>query len=267
MKPSLPTALFDLCLIPAHDNLMFQPRNIVRTEGSLNRIQPSIKRDSRQGIFLVGGPSRHFVWSDENVLRQILSVTQKEQMHWTLATSERTPGSFVRVWRTQVPGIPLMTSQECSSQWLPEQLAKCGTAWVTCDSMSMIYEALTAGTRVGLLELPRLNNDRISRNIRRLIAAGLTVTTSQWLAGRKLPVQIRPFSESNRCAAIIAERLLQPMLSDPLFRPSTDRLKRSSVAADFRSPPGELNSLLASESVRSQQRPANSGFSLREFGR
>ena len=48
MKPSLPTPLFDLCLIPAHDRLIFQPGNIVRTEGSLNRIQPSAEQDSRR---------------------------------------------------------------------------------------------------------------------------------------------------------------------------------------------------------------------------
>jgi len=251
MKPSLPTALFDLCLIPMHDKLIFNPHNVIRTEGSLNRIQPSIEQNSRKGIFLIGGPSRHFAWSDENVLQQILSITQKERMQWTLATSDRTPDSFVRAWRTQVPEISLVTSQECSSQWLPEQLEKCGTAWVTSDSMSMIYEALTAGTRVGLLELPRINDDRISRNVQRLIASGFTITASQWLAGRKLPIQIRQFSESNRCAAIIAERLLQPVVAETPFRPSTDLLKGSLVAADFGSRPVELNSRQASESLRS----------------
>ncbi len=249
MKPSLPTALFDLCLIPIHDNLVFQPGNVVRTEGSLNRIQPSTRQDTRHGIVLIGGPSRHFAWSDENVIRQILSITQNEHLQWTLATSERTPESFVQAWRSQVPEIPLVTSQECSSHWLPEQLASCGMTWVTCDSMSMIYEALTAGTRVGLLELPQLHNDRISRNVQRLVASGLTVTTSQWLSGRRLPIQIGPFSESNRCATIIAERLLQSVVSEPVFRLSTDLLKASSVAANSALPLSERNSRLASESV------------------
>lgn len=222
MKPSLPTALFDLCLIPMHDKLIFHPHNVMRTEGSLNRIQPSTEQNSRKGIFLIGGPARHFAWSDENVLQQILSITRRERIQWTLATSERTPENFVRIWRSQVPEIPLVTSQECSSQWLPEQLAKCGIAWVTCDSMSMIYEALTAGIRVGLLELPQANDDRISRNVQRLVATGLTITTSQWLAGRKLPIQIRPFSEVNRCAAIIARRFLLPGDSERACRPSVE---------------------------------------------
>jgi len=215
MKPSLPTALFDLCLIPAHDNLMFQRGNVVRTEGSLNRIQPSTQHDSRRGIILLGGPSRHFDWSDECVMQQILSITRKERLQWRIATSDRTPESFVQGWRRQVPEIPLLTSRECSQQWLPEQLANSGVAWVTCDSMSMIYEALTAGTRLGLLELPTMTQNRISRNIQRLCATGLTVTTSQWLAGRKLPMPARRFCESNRCSEVIVERFLQPVAARP----------------------------------------------------
>ena len=228
MNPSLPTGLFDLCLIPAHDKVMFQRGNIIRTEGSLNRIQPAPPHDTRNGIVLIGGPSRHFSWSDECVLKQVLSVTQNNQVEWTLATSDRTPESFVHTWRSQMPEIPLFTSQECSSLWLPDRLAECGTCWVTCDSMSMIYEALTAGARVGLLELPATTPDRISRNIQRLCATGLTVTSSQWLAGRKLPKPVRPFSEANRCASIIIDRFLEPLLSTQ----QPDRLAACEVGQD-----------------------------------
>ena len=236
MKPSLPTALFDLCLIPAHDKLMFQPANVIRTEGSLNRIQPSTQFDSQRGIILLGGPSHHFVWSDECVMQQILSITQKQRLQWMLATSDRTPESFVQGWRRQVPEIPLVTSQECSPQWLPKQLENCGVAWVTCDSMSMIYEALTAGTRLGLLELPTMAQDRITRNVQRLCATGLTVSASQWLAGRKLPMPSRKFCESNRCSEVIVERLLQPVATRPQGNPFSEFLAR---------PFGRVNSDLA----------------------
>ena len=213
MKPSLPTALFDLCLIPAHDNLMFHPDNVVRTEGALNRIRPSAEHDSGNGLFLIGGPSKHFLWSDDAVVDQVRQVVQRNSVCWTVATSERTPDSFIQRWRTQAPEIPLVTAMECSSHWLPEQLAQCGVVWVTCDSMSMIYESLTAGTRVGLLELPVIRRDRITRNILRLSGMGWGVTSRQWLAGLKLPTLSRPFSESDRCSAIVVERLLRPLSS------------------------------------------------------
>lgn len=219
MKPSLPTALFNLCLIPAHDNLIFQPHNVVRTEGALNRIRPSAEHDSGNGLFLIGGPSKHFLWSDDAVMDQIRQVVQHSSVRWAVATSERTPDSFIRCWRMQVPEIPLVTSQECSSYWLPEQLTKCGVVWVTCDSMSMIYESLTAGTRVGLLELPLMRRDRITRNIQRLCGRGWGVTTRQWLGGRSLPTMSRQFSEADRCSAIVVDRLLRLSSSVSMFQP------------------------------------------------
>jgi len=233
MKPSLPTALFDLCLIPTHDNLIFQPQNVVRTEGALNRIRPSAQHDSAKGLLLIGGPSKHFLWSDDAVVDQARQVVQKYSMCWTVATSERTPNRFIRRWRILVPEIPLVTAQECSSQWLPEQLAQCGVVWVTCDSMSMIYESLTAGTRVGLLELPVIRRDRITRNTLRLCEMGWGVTSRQWLAGRSLPTMSRQFSESDRCSAIVVDRFLRPSnsVSTPQQKPLADFMPGKSLSA------------------------------------
>jgi uncharacterized protein len=208
MKPSLPTTLFDLCLIPAHDNLRFDTGNVVRTNGTLNRIRPSAHHDPQRGLILTGGPSKHFLWSDETVTAQLLKILRRDRRSWTLATSVRTPDSFIQSWRAHSPDVPLATSLERCPQWLPEQLAECGTVWVTCDSMSMIYEALTANARVGLLELRATNRGRISRNVRRLTDLGLTTTSSQWLAGLELPVHAIHDSESDRCSLMVVERCL-----------------------------------------------------------
>ena len=62
MKPSLPAAWFDLCVIPAHD----RPRradNILVTRGVLNRVRHDGCKDARAGLILVGGPSAHVTWS------------------------------------------------------------------------------------------------------------------------------------------------------------------------------------------------------------
>ncbi|MBC7966655.1 MAG: mitochondrial fission ELM1 family protein [Fuerstia sp.] len=252
MKPSLPTALFDLCLIPAHDNLMFQPGNVVRTEGALNRIRPSAEHDSGKGLLLIGGPSKHFLWSNDAVVDQIRDVVQQRGVCWTVATSERTPDSFIRRWRTEAPEIPLVTAQECSSDWLPERLAQCGVVWVTCDSMSMIYESLTAGTRVGLLELPVIRRDRITRNIQRLCGMGWGVTSRQWLAGHKLPTLNRQFSESDRCSAIVMDRLLRPSssLSTPPRKQLPDFLPaQAAVCGNAGARPADLGTLMSMTSM------------------
>ncbi len=211
MKPTLPTSLFDLCLIPAHDNLRFHAENIIRTEGAPNRVQPSSRQEADKGLILIGGLSKHFRWSDESVLQQVCGTVEGSSVNWTVVTSERTPTSFVRKWRNHSPRIPLVTPKECSPDWLPEQLSKCGAVWVTCDSMSMIYEALTAGASVGLFELPASARGRISLNVQRISEMGLVTTYNRWQRERELPLPKPSFSESDRCSAIVYDRCLSKL--------------------------------------------------------
>lgn len=216
MKPSLPVGLFDLCLIPAHDTLYFPSGNVIRTEGALNRVRPSTHQDTNRGLILVGGPSKHFLWSDAAVARQIQAVVRRHELQWTIATSERTPESFVRLWQSTHPEIPVVTPQSCDTTWLPKQLETSGVVWVTCDSMSMIYEALTAGSCVGLLELTPAASGRISANIQRLAELSLATLWSQWMNGRPLPTNAQRFSESDRCSAAVLDHFYSPAsLSSP----------------------------------------------------
>jgi mitochondrial fission protein ELM1 len=216
MKPSLPVALFDLCLIPEHDTLCFPANNVVRTEGALNRVRPSDRHDSDCGLILIGGPSKHFLWSDEKVIRQVQSIAATSGIRWTIAASERTPESFLKHLQSLLPNVVLKTPHDTSSDWLPGQLEQAGTVWVTCDSMSMIYEALTAGARVGLLELEPSSHGRISSNIQRLIRSSMVTACSDWLQGRPLSASVKSFSEADRCSRIVVERCLSP---DRLFLP------------------------------------------------
>jgi mitochondrial fission protein ELM1 len=216
MKPSLPVGLFDLCLIPEHDTLCFPANNVVRTEGALNRVRPSDRHDSNCGLILIGGPSKHFLWSDEKVIRQVQAIAATSGIRWTIAASERTPENFLKHLQSQLPNVAVKTPHDTSSDWLPGQLEQAGTVWVTCDSMSMIYEALTAGARVGLLELEPSSPGRISSNIQRLIRSSMVTACSDWMQGRPLSASMKYFSEADRCSGIVVERCLSP---DRLLRP------------------------------------------------
>ena len=238
MKPSLPVALFDLCLIPEHDTLCFPANNVVRTEGALNRVRPSDRHDSESGLILIGGPSKHFLWSDERVIRQVKAIVATSNIRWTIAASERTPKSFLKHLQSQLPSVALTTPHNTSSDWLPGKLEQSGTVWVTCDSMSMIYEALTAGARVGLLELEPSSSGRISSNIQRLIRSSMVTACGDWLQGRPLSASTKSFSEADRCSRIVVERCLSPdRICLPGFR-IADLLSVSSSAdvanANFR---------------------------------
>lgn len=237
MKPSLPVALFDLCLIPEHDTLRFQSGNVVRTEGALNRIRPSDKQNADHGLILIGGLSKHFHWSDDRIAQQIEHIIERTHIQWTIAASERTPMSFLQHMQTKCPDVRPMIPDKTSAEWLPNQLKRSGTVWVTCDSMSMIYEALTAGAQVGLLELDPTSRGRISSNIRRLIRSSLVTASSDWLQGRPLLASAKSFSEADRCSRIVVERCLLPnspvttgfRIADLLSVPSSGKVANANL--------------------------------------
>ena len=53
------------------------------------------------------------------------------------------------------------------SDWLPARLSEAGEVWVSEDSVSMIYEVLTAGAQLGLLKVQRGKENRITSRRRR----------------------------------------------------------------------------------------------------
>jgi mitochondrial fission protein ELM1 len=205
MKPTLPTSLFDICLIPAHDEVS-QPRaNVIVTEGAVNRIRPDNRRTADTGLILIGGPCRHFEWSNECVLQQIREVVERNRLPCVLATSQRTPESFRKSLFETGLELPVKACNDFDSSWLASTLAHSQFVWVTCDSMSMIYEAITSGADVGLLELCETKNGRLSRNINRLSQCGLATPWSDWSSGKPLCSQ-RDFSEADRCADLLLKR-------------------------------------------------------------
>ena len=208
MRPSLPLALFDLCLIPEHDTPPVRA-NVLATRGALNRIQPSSNLESRQGLLLIGGPSTHFGWDDAGLRAQIAAVLAADPtMRWTLTTSRRTPTSFLAAAGydpadTRLTVVPVAAT---GPDWLPAQLARAGQVWVSADSVSMVYEALTAGAAVGVLEVPRKRSSRISRGLDKLAGAGWVTPFADWQRQPCLKRPSQTFNEAERCARWIVER-------------------------------------------------------------
>ena len=73
MKPTLPCSMFDLCIIPKHDKPP-ERKNIVVSEMPLPPVGSSRQIDENLGVFLVGGPSRHFKWSDQLIAEKIENI-------------------------------------------------------------------------------------------------------------------------------------------------------------------------------------------------
>lgn len=210
MRPDLPYRCFDLCLIPAHDEPPAK-KNIIRTRGAINRMQPG-HNNADSGVILVGGPSPHHDWNEDSLIEQIENIaTRDATIRWTLTDSPRTPATT----RSRLAG--LQSHDQLFYQpfhggppgWLAAALPGSAYAWVSEDSVSMIYEALTAGCRVGLLQLPRRReNDRLVRGIDGLIHDHYVTPFSHWLQRRAMMAPPERLHEADRCARFILEYLL-----------------------------------------------------------
>jgi len=204
MKPTLPVSWFDLCMVPEHDGLP-AAANVVTTCGVLNGLHAGGEHTADTGLILLGGPCRHFRWRDSDIQSQLEQlVGQRPVKRWLLTTSPRTPESLLKalVDRPEFECTPYSSGNR---DWLPDRLAEAGEAWVSEDSVSMIYEALTAGTRVGLLQVKRSRHNRLTAGINALVKEGWVGAPGQL---RLAAGPDRPLNEAQRCADWIKEHWL-----------------------------------------------------------
>lgn len=205
MRPSLPLRLFDLCVIPAHDRPASRP-NVLVTRGVLNAVETAGMHDEARGLILIGGPSRHYRWEDAAIAAQVREIVAAQPgIAWTLTTSRRTPASFIPALSTPAQ-LDIRPHTQTAPGWLEAALALCSQVWVTPDSGSMVYEALTAGCRVGLLELVPKPNSRIAYDLAGLVEDGMVTPIARWRHEHLLKPPRAGFNEAERCARMILER-------------------------------------------------------------
>lgn len=211
MKPSLPLSLFDLCIIPEHDH---PPKcsNVFVTKGTLNRIRPSLLPRQKRGFILVGGYSEHFNWQNQTIIQQIKQlVLETPTLHWTLTTSRRTPPNFLSMLETNVlPLLTVMPFDKTQPHAVPEALSQCEQAWVTPDSVAMVYEALTSGAPVGVFDLvPHKVRSNVSKGLQQLVESQIIQTFQGWQETKRL---WRPKTQWNE-AARVSEWMVQEWLN------------------------------------------------------
>ncbi|MHB1145469.1 MAG: mitochondrial fission ELM1 family protein [Thiobacillus sp.] len=206
MKPGLPRRCFDLCIVPRHDGVAANAHTRV-TEGAINRIRPATPRDPGHGLLLIGGASRHFEWDSDAIQVQIKSILARTpDTQWTLTTSRRTPADFLDALPSSA-NLTVIPHTATPPDWLPDQLARSGTVWVTPDSASMVFEALTAGAEVGVFDLPVNPKSRVGRAIAQLADAQRITRFVNWCAHGALHPNLHPLAEADRCAEWILEWL------------------------------------------------------------
>ncbi|MCH9673764.1 MAG: mitochondrial fission ELM1 family protein [Gammaproteobacteria bacterium] len=212
MSPSLPHDWFDVRIVPRHDRPGSHPEKICRhtllTHGVPNRVQPPEGRPhqhARNGLILVGGPSAHHSWLDAEIAQQLRTVlTRSSATSWTITNSRRTPQTTTRML-SELPGAQFVDCRDVGADWLLNRFDDSAFAWVSEDSVSMVYESLTAGLAVGLLKVPRRTSSRVIRGVGDLIMNGRVRLYDEWLEGADLSTVEPRLDESRRAAKWFVE--------------------------------------------------------------
>jgi hypothetical protein len=207
MKPSLPLSFFDLCIIPKHDSPAKQ-ENIIVTNGALNPVQFNENKSDNTGLILLGGPSKHYQWNNESIINQVKQiVTNDSSTHWTIADSPRTPGNTLsNINELAYENVDTLKIAETDSQTIRKFIFNANRIWVSSDSISMIYESLSSGAAVGLLDVEQKKQNRINNAINTLIDEKQLSTFKMWSDAHKLLNASFKFHEAERCASLLLER-------------------------------------------------------------
>ena len=201
---------FDLCFVPEHEGRK-EERNIMLTAGAPNCSRNKKKHQNECGLILLGGvDTKSHYWDSLQVVEKIEKIVKTETWrNWTISSSPRTPQDTVEM-------IKKLTD-ECSNTlffdyrntppgWIEEQYDKNSVVWVTADSVSMIYEAITAGCSVGIFPMRWVReNSKFMINENVLLEKKLVTPFSSWEKGMMNQVENRELNEAKRCA----ERILQ----------------------------------------------------------
>ena len=208
MRPALPTACFDLCVVPRHDGIA-PGAHVMLSEGPLNPMRPGPAPRAAQGLILIGGPSRHHRFDRASILDQVRRIVEHApQLAWTLSDSRRTPPDFASALAA-LPGVQHVRHQTSGEEWLPAALTQAAEVWVSADSAGMLYEALSAGAPLGVIEVAPRRADRITAITADLCARALAVRVADLAAGAG-PTASAPLDEAGRIADALLARWPEP---------------------------------------------------------
>jgi mitochondrial fission protein ELM1 len=210
MTPEWPVGKWvDLCCIPAHDSPGRDP-NIFITQGPPNTAVNHGNHDDQNGLIVIGGEDNktHF-WDSHQIIDQIkVILNQSDELNWVITTSPRTPDSMtpdlekIASFHSNIQFTPFSMTEP---GWIEKMYSKCRYTWVTEDSVSMVYEALTAGCRVGTISVDWKGPNKIKTGLESLVNSNAILPFDLWKNNKPWP-DVIGFNEAERCAKEILRR-------------------------------------------------------------
>ena len=204
MKPSIPAIFFDMVLVPHHD-FCSNFGNVHYTLGVLNVISQT-RPEPTLGAILLGGTSRHFKWDNERISANIHEIcNENPDKHWKICDSPRSPDDVLRRIE-EYPNVTKYSWRETNEDFIPSVLGSSSEIWVSCDSVSMVYEAVSTGVPVGILELDSARrNNKVHRGLNELAAAGYIQYSGEGFNLHAAEGNRPKLSESTRCAKLVLQ--------------------------------------------------------------
>ena len=203
---------FDLCFVPVHDEPVPE-NNIFLTVGPPNTLKYEGKHQDDRGLILVGGvDDKSHIWKSEEVVANIRTVINRNPaLHWTMSSSPRTPENTCQSLESiaaSMGNVSFYRATETPPGWIEEQYALNRNVWVTADSISMVYEALTAGCSVGVLPVEWIRSDnKFNKSLNFLANKKMIIAFDAWQQGAPMPDRKDELlNESKRCAEEILRR-------------------------------------------------------------
>ena len=201
----------DLCFVPGHDRVKSYD-NVFFTSGPPSTAVFTNRHDKDRGLILVGGIDRKsHHWDSAATISRIGSILEKTTLkNWTISSSPRTPEDMILLLQElaeQHSHVDFIRSEETPEGWIEDAYAQNHFVWVTADSISMIYEALTAGCEVGILPVQwKKRNRKFRRAEKNLLENRLVRSYEKWLAGEERVTGTLHLDEATRCAEEILRR-------------------------------------------------------------
>lgn len=167
--PKINPKHFDFVIAPQHDSI--QGSNVYKTQFAVNHINASLLSEAaaefpddfstyqRPLIMVVlGGTNRHFHFDNDSISHmnnQIEDVCQSMNANAIVLFSRRTPPSIKNLCFNSFNSDPLITVwDESKPNPYLALLSRCDYVFLTCDSYSMISEALSAQKKTYIYKLP-----------------------------------------------------------------------------------------------------------------
>ena len=168
LTPSLFKNEFNFICAPNHDEIKLS-NNIDKTiffEGSLAKV--SIEEpDDNIGFIGLGGVNKHFIFNEDDLMKQIEYVlTLYPKKNWYLFSSRRTSDLMIYKIKTLTNSFSnLIVAHENFDEIIKHASIK----FITQDSMNMVYESLSTKGQTFVFNMKYKNENKITKQIKKLI--------------------------------------------------------------------------------------------------